>query len=38
MNHLGMIFDVSHVSDKAFYDALDAGAAPPIASHFRRPR
>jgi membrane dipeptidase len=33
MNRLGMIVDVSHVSDKAFYDTLDVTTRPVIASH-----
>jgi membrane dipeptidase len=33
MNHLGMMVDISHVSDKTFYDALEASSAPIIASH-----
>jgi membrane dipeptidase len=33
MNRLGMIVDVSHLSDAAFWDVLDASAAPPFASH-----
>jgi membrane dipeptidase len=33
MNRLGVIVDVSHVSDKTFYDALAASKAPMIASH-----
>lgn len=33
MNALGMIVDVSHVSDKTFYDALDVSTKPVIASH-----
>jgi membrane dipeptidase len=33
MNRLGMIVDVSHVSDKTFYDTLGASTKPVIASH-----
>jgi len=33
MNRLGMMVDISHVSDKCFYDALEASRAPVIASH-----
>jgi membrane dipeptidase len=33
MNRLGMMVDISHVSDKTFYDALEASTAPIIASH-----
>ncbi|PYT29193.1 MAG: membrane dipeptidase [Acidobacteria bacterium] len=33
MNRIGMIVDISHVSDKAFYDALAATTKPVIASH-----
>ena len=33
MNRLGMMVDVSHVSDKTFYDVLSASAAPLIATH-----
>ncbi|HAJ98973.1 MAG TPA: membrane dipeptidase [Bacteroidales bacterium] len=33
MNRLGMIIDVSHLSDEAFYDVLRESKAPVIASH-----
>lgn len=33
MNRLGMMVDVSHISDKSFYDVLKISAAPVIASH-----
>jgi len=33
MNRLGMMVDISHVSDKTFYDALETSSAPIIASH-----
>lgn len=32
-NRLGMMVDISHVSDKSFFDALTASRAPIIASH-----
>ncbi|MGA1978209.1 MAG: dipeptidase [Bacteroidales bacterium] len=33
MNRLGMMVDVSHISDKSFYDVLKISKAPVIASH-----
>lgn len=33
MNRLGMMIDVSHISDKSFYDVLKVSMAPVIASH-----
>ncbi len=33
MNRLGMMVDISHVSDKTFYDVLAISKAPLIASH-----
>ena len=33
MNHIGMIVDISHVSDKTFYDTLAVTTKPVIASH-----
>jgi len=33
MNRLGMMVDVSHMSDKSFYDVLQVTKAPIIASH-----
>lgn len=33
MNRLGMIIDVSHISDEAFYDVLKYSAAPVVATH-----
>jgi membrane dipeptidase len=33
MNRLGMMVDISHVSDKTFYDVLKLSKAPVIASH-----
>ncbi len=33
MNKLGMIIDVTHISDSSFYDVLEITEAPVIASH-----
>ncbi len=33
LNRLGMMVDVSHVSDQTFWDALESSSAPLIASH-----
>ena len=33
MNRLGMMVDISHVSDKTFLDVLETSSAPVIASH-----
>jgi membrane dipeptidase len=33
MNRLGMMVDISHISDKSFYDVLKITKAPVIASH-----
>jgi membrane dipeptidase len=33
MNRLGMLIDISHVTDKAFYDAIATTKSPLIASH-----
>lgn len=33
MNRLGMLIDISHVSDKTFYGVLETSRAPVIASH-----
>ncbi len=33
MNRLGMMVDISHVSDKTFYETLSISRAPVIASH-----
>src|SRR3984893_5458576 len=33
MNRQGMMVDISHVSDRTFYDALEVSKAPLIASH-----
>jgi membrane dipeptidase len=33
MNRLGMMFDVSHVSDKTFWDIINTSTRPVIATH-----
>lgn len=33
MNRLGMMVDISHVSDQTFWDVLETSSAPLIASH-----
>lgn len=33
MNRLGMMIDVSHASDKSFYDIIKSSGAPVMASH-----
>ncbi len=33
MNSIGMMVDISHVSDKTFYDVLEVTSKPVIASH-----
>ncbi|NGP76377.1 membrane dipeptidase [Balneolaceae bacterium YR4-1] len=33
MNRIGMMVDISHVSDSAFFDVMDITRAPAIASH-----
>jgi len=33
MNRLGMMIDVSHISDEAFWDVIEHSRAPVIASH-----
>ncbi len=33
LNRMGMMIDVSHISDKAFYDVIELSKAPIIASH-----
>jgi len=33
MNNMGMMVDVSHISDKSFYDVINLSKVPVIASH-----
>src|SRR5690606_33330538 len=33
MNELGVIVDLSHVGEKAFYDAIEVASKPVMASH-----
>ena len=33
MNRLGMLIDVSHISDEAFYDVLECSTKPVVATH-----
>lgn len=33
MNRIGMLIDVSHISDNAFYDVLDLSTRPVVATH-----
>lgn len=33
MNDIGMIVDVSHITDKAFYDVMDVTRVPAVATH-----
>lgn len=33
MNRMGMLVDVSHISDDAFYDVLECSEAPVVATH-----
>lgn len=33
MNRLGMMVDVAHLSDRAFWDVIELSAAPPLATH-----
>ena len=33
MNRVGMMIDVSHITDEAFFDVMEATAAPVVATH-----
>lgn len=33
MNRLGMMVDVSHISDRSFYDVIDCSQSPVVATH-----
>ena len=33
MNRLGMLIDVSHISDESFYDVLETSSRPVVATH-----
>lgn len=33
MNRLGMLVDVSHISDEAFYDVMECSSKPVVATH-----
>ncbi len=33
MNRMGMLVDVSHISDEAFYDVLECSSKPVVATH-----
>ena len=33
INRLGMVVDISHVSDKTFWDAIEVAKQPSMASH-----
>jgi membrane dipeptidase len=33
MNRMGMLIDVSHISDEAFYDVLECSTRPVVATH-----
>jgi len=33
MNELGMVVDLSHINDKAFFEVLERSSTPPVMSH-----